>query len=291
MKINVLLSVHPQFGLEVSVGIFVKGLVIKENNVGDNDKVLTILTDQAGLLRVWARGARRINSRLRAGAVLLTYGEYSLRQHKDSYSAETITVLSSFFELRQNLKSLALAAYFAEIAGFVVEESAGDDQVLRLILNALFLLVRGQLPTDQIKAVVEWRLARILGFMPDLVACRNCAEFKAPLFLDIQGGCILCQSCMDEQGIHGRPLSGTVLQAMRHILYGKSGKVFSFTIPEEDIQTLARLSEKYFLLHTDRSGFRTLRFYKDLAPVTEVPGSVPAIRDSAPDESGTKNLG
>ena len=39
------------------MGVNVKGLILKEQNIGENDKLVTVLTDCLGVLRAFVRGA------------------------------------------------------------------------------------------------------------------------------------------------------------------------------------------------------------------------------------------
>jgi len=51
----------------------VNGIVIAENNMGDYDKMLTILTPNYGKISCVAKGARRPQSALLAGTQLLLW--------------------------------------------------------------------------------------------------------------------------------------------------------------------------------------------------------------------------
>ena len=52
------------------------GIIISENNFGDFDKMLTMLTPGIGKISCVAKGARRPRSMLLAGTQLLCFGEY-----------------------------------------------------------------------------------------------------------------------------------------------------------------------------------------------------------------------
>ena len=54
------------------------GLVIREVNVGDNDKMLTILTPDRGRIGVMAKGSRSLKSQVLSTAQLYTYGNYEI---------------------------------------------------------------------------------------------------------------------------------------------------------------------------------------------------------------------
>ena len=50
-----------------------KGLVLRETQYKDNDKLLSVLTDELSLVTFKARGVKRKNSPLRSGCQLLGY--------------------------------------------------------------------------------------------------------------------------------------------------------------------------------------------------------------------------
>ena len=54
------------------------GLVLRETDTRDADKILTVLTPDRGKLAVIARGARRKGSRVAAACQLLAYSEMTL---------------------------------------------------------------------------------------------------------------------------------------------------------------------------------------------------------------------
>ena len=56
--------------------IKINGIVIAENNMGDYDKMLTILTPGMGKISCGAKGARRPKSLLMAGTQFLCFADY-----------------------------------------------------------------------------------------------------------------------------------------------------------------------------------------------------------------------
>ena len=64
----------------------ISGIVIAESNMGDFDKMLTILTPNYGKISCSARGARRPKSQLLAGTQLLCFGEYMVFKGSETYT-------------------------------------------------------------------------------------------------------------------------------------------------------------------------------------------------------------
>ena len=70
------------------MGVNVKGLILKEQNIGENDKLVTVLTDSLGVLRAFVRGAKKLSSKKQSATGLLCYSKLSLYKTKDSYIIE-----------------------------------------------------------------------------------------------------------------------------------------------------------------------------------------------------------
>ena len=77
-----------------------KGIIIAESNMGDFDKMLTILTPGMGKIACAAKGARRQTSSLLAGTQFLCFGEYILYKSGENYSISSCETIEMFYNLR-----------------------------------------------------------------------------------------------------------------------------------------------------------------------------------------------
>ena len=240
------------------------GLIIRELNVGENDRIVTILTRGKGVIRASARGARRIKSRIASATQLLCYAGFTLFRGREKYIIDEADPLEFFMGIRQNLEKLALGQYFAQLSGFLTPEEEPAEQYLRLALNALHLIENDKRPLPLVKGCFEMRLLAMSGYMPDLVACRECGTFESEtMYLDPGSGGILCGNCADEAG-GGYPLSPGALAALRYAVYADFERLFSFSLSGRALNEFAAACEGYLLYRLERS-FPTLDFYRGLA--------------------------
>lgn len=63
-----------------------QALVLREVQYKESDKILTVLTREAGKVTVKARGCRRKGSRMAAACQLLAYSEMTLFEYRDHYT-------------------------------------------------------------------------------------------------------------------------------------------------------------------------------------------------------------
>ena len=122
------------------------GLVLREVEYKEADKILTVLTADQGQLTVKARGARRRGSSLVAATQVLTYSGFSLFESRGRYTVDEAEAISLFPELRGDLDKLALASYFAQLLENLADEDYASGVLLRLGLNSLYALCRLEKP-------------------------------------------------------------------------------------------------------------------------------------------------
>lgn len=242
--------------------ITTEGIVIRVRPLGDDDRLITILTRDRGVVTAFAGGARRLKSALCAGTELLAHCRFVLFYNREKYTVDRAETETLFFAIRQDIEKLSLASYLAQLCSeLITEEDRPDPGFLRLMLNSLYMLEKDKRSVWQIKPLFELRLLSMSGYMPDLVECRSCGLFEGESMFFLPGsGELICHSCMGE-GVPGViELPAGVLAAMRHILYSDFDKLFHFALPQEGLKLLSFTAERYTLCQLERS-FPSLEFF------------------------------
>ena len=137
------------------------GLIIKEQKVGENDRLVTILTADLGLIRAFAPGALKVKSKNVAATSLLSFSELEIYQSKDTYKINSARSKEIFFGLRNDIASLSLAGYFCELLLNLAPVFEPAEEYLKLTLNCLYLLCENKKSKEFIKAVFELEIANI----------------------------------------------------------------------------------------------------------------------------------
>ena len=248
-----------------------KALVLRDVDYKESDKILTLLTQEAGKLTASARGCRKKGSPIAAGCQLLCWSEFVLFDYNGRWSVKEAAAERLFQGVRDDLDKLSLACYFSEVAELLAVEGEPSPELLSLILNCLHALDKLNKPLAQVKAAFELRCMCLAGYEPLLDGCAVCGADppEEPRF-HLREGVLHCARCRDEvgEGI-SMPLDGPSLAAMRHIAYGDPKRLLSFSLGEESLRLLGDLTEAY--LHTQlERGFRTLDFYKQLQGAADI---------------------
>ncbi|MBR3988327.1 MAG: DNA repair protein RecO [Clostridia bacterium] len=242
------------------------GLIIKQQNIGEQDRLVTILTRKLGVIRAFVRQGKNIKSRNCASTGLLCYSEFTLfKSKKDYYTVDNAQLLNMFSDLKKELTKLSLAEYFCEVAAVVCPSEQEAEEHLRLILNALYLLSKGEIPELLIKSAVEMRLSSISGYMPDLLMCPRCGIYEDEEMYFLLSGQIFCKNCFEKNPLpQGIKISKSLALALRHLVFSEDKKLFSFSLSESSLKLLSNITEEYLSRKVERN-FATLQFYKTVS--------------------------
>ncbi len=241
--------------------IVTPGLVLREVKVGEADRILHLLCPGLGLVSATAKGSLRLKSKLFSGCGLFCYSEFTLYEGRSMYRVDEAQVKNTFFGLRQSVEGMALAMYLAEMTASLAPTGKEADDLLRLLLNSLYLISENKKPLDQIKAVFELRAISEAGYLPALLCCRDCSRYEGGAFyLDPEEGYLLCEDCAAKAS--RRPnLDAAALTATRHIALVEDKRIFSFTLAPASMKRLAQVTELYAARHMDKP-LKSLEFLK-----------------------------
>lgn len=240
----------------------IDGIVIRSSVTGEADRIVWVLTRNRGIIRAFAKGARGTKSRLHSATSLFAYCNFSFSEKNNVYNVSEAEVKEIFFDLRKSMETLALAQYFCEVMSKTVPESCEEEIYLRLLLNSLFFLSKGEKNGLLIKSVFELRLVTVAGYMPSIIACADCSEYLTDtMYFDCLTGELFCNKCA--KGVMLPAVNAAVVSAMRHICFSDFSKIFSFELNEDNLISLNRLTEQY-LKNALGQDFRLLGYITDL---------------------------
>ena len=244
-----------------------RGLVVREVDYGESDKLLTVLTPEDGILTFRAAGVRKNKSSIKSACQLLCWSSFTAFQRSGKWSISEAEPIEMFMKLRQNIELLSLGMWFAQSAESVANADVPSPDVLRLLLLSLNALCKGR-PQYLVKAAFEFRLTAMAGFSPNLEECCVCrSEF--PDGLDIQNGALCCMNCGAGKQIV--PIDRAVVEAFRYCLLCQLERLFSFTLPQKSLFLMYNAAEKFLLFQFGRE-FSSLDFYHSLESGPELAG-------------------
>jgi DNA repair protein RecO (recombination protein O) len=208
-----------------------EAIILKHRNIGEADRVLTVLTPRFGKFDVIAKGVRRPASRKGGHLEEISLSSLLLARGRTFDVVTQCEVVDSLASLRQDLPRLSAALYLAELANRFSAERQENYPLYQLLLQCLRGLAeeRGQALTLRF---FELHLLGYTGYAPQLRACAACHGALEPIvnaFSPGAGG-VVCPSCRAHE-TDLRPLSVNVLKVMRALQEGSYGDALRLRLP------------------------------------------------------------
>lgn len=223
--------------------IKIKGIVISENNMGDFDKMISILTPN-GKIGCSARGARRPKSALMAGTQFLCFGEYMLFKGNGKYTLNSCETIELFYNIRTDLDKLEYASHITKIIQAVTDENQNTYKILQLYLNTLYMISQTDIELDFIISIFKLRLMCLLGYTPITKRCAKCSKKENLKYFSLKDNGFKCDICSKED-TSCIEMSESTKKAIEYIIEAPSKRIFSFSLAKENKQQLKMISKLY----------------------------------------------
>lgn len=230
------------------------GIALKDYELSEQDKIVVFYTRDQGMLRVVAKGARKIKSRFAAAVQFPSYVDIFVYRKKLSRMGILTDCKRRYLfpGIKGDIFKFAYASHLTEILLCSIKEEA-NQSLFFLLLRIFFLLEKRK--KEEFEALVscfKLKLLHILGYTPELGRCVECGRrrdsFEAFYFSPGKGG-IICQRCQgrDVQVI-GTPKL-TIL-TMDYLMKSRIGQLFKFSTPKIG-KHINHLLDAYFLYHVN----------------------------------------
>ena len=221
-----------------------KGIVIAEHNMGDYDKMITLLTPGLGKISCAAKGARRPKSSLLAGTQYLCFGEYVLYKGANTYNINSCSIIEVFYNVRIDLDKLNYVANITRIIQDVTTENQNSFNILQLLLNTIYVISETEKNLLLVNSIFKIKLISLLGFKPYIEGCVNCKNNENIRYFSLKDNGLKCAECgrIDKSAIQIK--EGTE-KAIKYAILAPAKKIYSFNLPEENIKELEIISKLY----------------------------------------------
>ena len=223
----------------------VNGIILSENNLGDFDKMLTMLTPGLGKISCVAKGARRPKSALLAGTQIFCFGEYLMYKGTNTYHINSVEPIEVFYNLRTDLDKLKYAVHINKIVQDVTTENQNCYNILQLLLNTLYTIAETDKNMDLVLGIFKLRLLCILGFTPNIKECTNCKEKEKISYFSLKDNGFKCEAC-GRQDTSAITISESTKNAIKYTVTAPAKKIYSFNIKEESLEEFKLVTKLYF---------------------------------------------
>jgi len=261
-----------------------EGIVLRSMDLGEADRVLTVLTPRLGKLRVVAKGIRRPRSRLGGGLEPFSDVQLVLAIGRTFDVVTQIAIEDPHLGLRDDLQATAEAWYLVELADRFCEGNADSHGPFVLLAQGLAALdaPEGAIAREAVARWFELHLLDTMGFRPELTRCIECGAEIEPTgnaFSPVAGG-VLGPECA-HAALGAVHISPGALKVLRHLQRSELTEVLRLSIPRALHREVERLLHEMVSAILERE-LRTRDFLDEVNTRKAVGPGPMAPSDAAP---------
>ena len=180
-----------------------QGIVLRSYPFGEADRVVVLLSPNAGKLRTVAKGIRKTKSRFGGRLEPFTHVDLVLYEGRNLDIITQVAVIEPYPRLRTNLDAVVAAGTMVEAADAVAQEDESSIRLFLLLQRGLRALDAGDTGTDLITSYLL-KLADVVGVAPALEQCASCGRLDDLHRFSFAGGGAICDSCRTEGAVRLR---------------------------------------------------------------------------------------
>jgi DNA repair protein RecO (recombination protein O) len=190
-------------------------VVLRQSDLGEADRIVTLYTPFYGKVRAVAKGARRPTSHLGGHLELLTHCRVFVARGRELDIVTQAETIEPFLGLRDDLWRATLACYCIELLDRLTADHTAEPATFELLVATLTRVANDRNPELALH-FYQMQLFCQLGYNPQLRQCTHCSKPLEPEgnFFSVTHGGVLCPDCRSTDPA-AKPLGGNAFRVLR----------------------------------------------------------------------------
>lgn len=154
-----------------------EGIVLKNYAFGEADLIVTYLSRDYGLIKLFAKSPRKIKSRFGSSLEPLTYSNISFIGKEDANLPRLTQsdIIMPFYKLREDFNCFNKISEILQLSLNLLPERDANIEVFNLLLDT-FLKLQANGDNDLYYLYFKTKLLEITGYSPRLDICGRCGN-------------------------------------------------------------------------------------------------------------------
>lgn len=232
-----------------------KGIILKRTNLGEADRILTVLSEKHGKIRIVAKGIRKTLSKLGGHLELFCLTDLMIAEGRNLDVVTGAETIKCFLRLRSNLETTHTAYYLAEIIENLMAENQAHPEIFYLLDDVLEHLENGK--SKLLLAYFELNFLNYSGFRPELYKCLKCSKKieSGENYFDFLSGGLMCADC----GKGNFKITDEAIKVLRLFLSRKIAAIQTINTDQVLAREVEKISSIYITSIAEKE-FKSKRF-------------------------------
>ncbi|WP_084756956.1 DNA repair protein RecO [Clostridium sp. DMHC 10] len=203
-----------------------RGVVIKSQNLNENDKLIWIFTEKLGKISAIARGAQKNRSKYLPITINFCFGNYVLFKGKSMFILNEGEIIDSFQEFLNDLDVLTYASYLCELIDISMVEGESSRDLFREFVSTFYLIKNKVGDLETLARAFELKLMKYTGYSLNFGHCAKCKKkISSSNYISYKYYGFLCDDCTKEGGRSITPASYNALNYLNRTPIGNIYRV------------------------------------------------------------------
>lgn len=223
----------------------IEGFIIKSQDYGEANKIVTIYSKKYGKFSAMARGAKKMKSRMAAVTQPFVHGEFLVYMNQKGLSTiQQGDVIDSLRMIREDIMKTAYAAYICELTDKLMDTHQPDYYLYDQFTQTMQWISEDH-EVEIAMIMYELKLFRKGGFSPVVEHCARCGSQDQLSVFSIAEGGLLCQQCSlhDEQSVQ---LPNTIAKLLHIFANVGLERLGAISVKRTNKQLLRKLLDAYY---------------------------------------------
>ncbi|MFW0780517.1 DNA repair protein RecO [Rossellomorea marisflavi] len=221
-----------------------EGIVIRTNDYGETNKIVTVFSREFGKVGLMARGAKKPNSRLSAISQLFTYGYFMYIKGNGLGTLQQGEMVESLRHIREDLFKTSYATYMVELLDKATEDRKPNPFLFELVHQSLHYL-DDEVDPEILVHIFEMKMLPVLGLYPNLDGCSVCGEKEGTFSFSFRENGFICHRCVHKDS-HALPLKQGTVKLLRVFYYFDINRLGNVSVKDETKAELKKVIRTYY---------------------------------------------
>ncbi len=215
-------------------------LILKSYSLAEADKIVVLFTEEHGVVRGVAKGAKRLKSKFGSGLepfsiVRVTYFQ---KEVLELVSIQKIDLVRSFFSAASDPEFLQKFTYLADLIVAISPPHDPNETLYRMVKACLETAAADRSTLLPVGIYFELWLLRLTGFLPDWTRCGHCKrKFDKEEPADVSANFhLICSNCR-------RAASGRAMDGGHREIFGAVQRLSPAEFARTNVENGLRLAE------------------------------------------------
>lgn len=219
----------------------IEGIIVSTVDYKESSKIINILTKEDGLIGVFAKGSKKLKSKIRETSNIMTYGMFHIKKINNGMpNLIEVDIIDNFKNIKKDLLKTNYACFLLKLSSQVYRHDNSTD-IYNLLISGLKKINEGY-DAEVINYIIELKLLNNLGIKPIIDKCVNCGSTSNIVTISSYKGGYLCKNCVNTEKI----LNIKTIKLIKMFYYVDIDKIAKLNISNDIKKEISIFIDEYY---------------------------------------------